>query len=171
MPASHALARLAAAMATPPAEDVAAAAAEGTSEEELAMAAAMAVPPALSSALLELLADKVLEVRVSALHAIKTMCKLRPALLRASSSSLSARAMPAIVQGCQDKRHQPLMSAAQRTLMHVLAVNGWEECTEPPAALRADREAAQYVVDYARKSYKRLAALESEAEHSDEDPI
>lgn len=111
-------------------------------------------------------------MRISALHALKTLCKLCPALLRASDHALAVGAMPAIVQACQDKRHQPLSSAAQRTLMHLLAVSGWAECgTEPPAPLRADKESGAYVVDYARKSYRRLAGLESEAEHSDEDPI
>ena len=111
------------------------------------------------------------QVRISALHALKTVCKLRPAMLRASGCAFAAATVPAVVSGCQNTRHQPLHSAAQRTLMHVLTVCGWSDAAEPPAELKGQADAAAYVVDFARKSHRRLAALESEAEHSDDDPV
>ena len=113
---------------------------------------------------------QVLEVRTSALHAIKTLCKKRPLLLRVSSGKFAALLAPGVVGGCQDARHMPVQSAAKRTMMHLLGATGWAADVELSAAqLRADGASAQYVAEFAKRSYKRLAGIESELELSDED--
>jgi hypothetical protein len=170
MPASHALVRVAVNMAEPAAEDVADAATEGAEPEELALASAMAVPPSLYGLLVELLADDVLEVRVSALHALKTMCKLRPALLRASGCKLAGLVLPGIAQNCQDSRRMQVSGAAKRTMMHVLAVVGWCSPEEVAQHLPRSNEAAAYTAEFVKKTFARIAGTESEeGELSDAD--
>ena len=169
MPAAHALARLAAAMASPAAEDVAATEAEGGSLEELEEATAGAVPASLHELLASLLDDKVMEVRISAYHAIKTLCKLRPALLRADGGKVAMLLTPHITPGVQDARHLQVKSAAQRTLMHVCNVMGWSDEAQPERLARVNREASAVLGEFVKRTHKRLAGLESEAEHSDED--
>jgi len=162
MPAAHALARVAVHMAEPAAEDVAATEAEGADPEELALASAMAVPPSLHELFTALLGDQVLEVRISTLHALKTICKLRPALLRASNGKLAALVLPSIAKNCLDSRHMQVSGAAKRTLMHVL--------TRLEDLPRLDNETATYVADFTNRSVKRIAGVESEeGELSDED--
>ena len=171
-PVAHALARLAAAMATPAKEDVAETEAEGGDIEELEQATSAAVPQALHDLLVALLNDKVMEVRISATHAVKTLCKLRAPLLRAASCRVGCvLAAPIITLGCNDTRHLQVKSAAQRTLMHLANVCGWSEASPPPDLASVDRAAADYVANFAKPSgtMRRLAGLESEAEYSDVD--
>ena len=168
-PAAHALARLAAAMATPSAEDIAETEAEGGSIEELAEAIAGAVPESLHNLLVSLLDDKVMEVRCSALRAVKTLCKLQPALLRAGQQKLAVLLAKHICPGCQDARHMQVKNAAQRTLMHLATVCGWTEPEPPERLLRAHKESAVYVAEFAKRTLGRLSGLESEPEHSDEE--
>jgi len=171
-PAAHALARLAASMATPPPEAIAETEAEGGSLEELAQATSAAVPPALHELLVALLNDKVMEVRISAIHAVKTLCKLGGPLLRAADCRLGCMLVAPIVNlGCQDGRHLQVKSAAQRTLVHLTYVCGWNDGTLLAPLARFDRSAAEYVVNFVKPNgtMRRLAALESEAEYSDVD--
>lgn len=115
---------------------------------------------------------QVMEVRISATRAVKTLCKLRPPLLRASESHVAALlASPIIALGCNDTRHLPVKSAAQRTLMHVCFVCGWVEAVPPPDLLKVDRAAAEYVANFAKPTgtMRRLAGLESEVEYSDQE--
>jgi len=170
-PASHALSRLAAHMATPAPEDVAETEAEGGDMEELAQVTSAAVPTALVELLVELLNDKVMEVRISATRAIKTLCKLRPPLLRAGECRVGCLfALPIIALGCSDTRHLQVKSAAQRTLMHICHVCGWVEAAPSPL-VRMDQAAADYVVNFTRANgtMRRLNGLESEADTSDVD--
>ena len=168
-PASHGLARLAAAMATPAPEDVKEVEAEGASVEDLAQATAAAVPASVGELLAALLADKVMEVRMSALHAVKTLCKLQPPLLRASGCRLARVLAPGIVSNCQDKRHMQVEAAAKRTLMHLALTCGWTEPEIPDALLRTDKESGTFIAEFAKRTLKRLSGLESEAEYSDEE--
>lgn len=164
MPASHALSRVAVHMAEPLADDVAAAEAEGAELDELALASAMAVPPSLHELLVALLDDKVLEVRISALHAIKTMCKLRPALLRASNSKVGNLLLPGIAQNCQDSRHMHVSGAAKRTLMHLLSRLEWTspEKVNEHMPRTGYGEAVTYVAEFTKRSLPRIAGTESE---------
>ena len=171
-PAAHALARLASHMATPAAEDIAETEAEGGDIEELAQATSAAVPHAIYDLLVALLNDKVMEVRTSAMRAVKALCKLRPPLLRAADCHVaSIFAVPIIALGCGDNRHLPVNNAAQRTLMHICNVCGWTENLAPPELEKVDRTAAEYVANFAKATgtMRRLAGLESEAEYSDVD--
>ena len=69
----------------------------------------------------------------------------------------------------QDARHLQVKSAAQRTLMHVCMVMDWAEGRQPENFARVAREASVVLDEFTKRTYKRLAGLESEAEHSDED--
>ena len=168
-PAAHALARLAAAMATPSCEDIAETEAEGGSLDALAEAIAGAVPASLHQLLGLLLEDKVMEVRISALHAVKTLCKLRPALLRANDFQLAHLLVPKIVSGCQDARNHAVKSAAQRTLMHLSKACNWVTPEPPERLLRVHKESAMHIAEFAKRTLQRLATLESENEMSDVD--
>ena len=172
-PAAHALARLAAAMATPTTEDIAQTQAEGGDLEELGQATSAAVPTAVHDLLVALLNDKVMEVRLSAMHAVKTLCKLRPPLLRAANRHAACLySSPIITLGCNDNRHLPVKSAAQRTLMHLCTVCGWVDAVAPTELAAIDQAAADYVANFVKTNgaMRRLAGLESEAEYSDCDP-
>jgi len=164
-PACHGLARVAAAMAEPDAEDLEAAEDEGTDVKQLAETYAVAVPPTVFELLEALLTDAVLEVRISALHAVKKLCTLRPALLTAQDCRLAIAFTPHIISGCQDRRHMQVHTAAQRTMMHVVLTCDWSEA--PSEGLQKD--AREYVRDFASRTLKHLASLQSEAEHSDEE--
>ena len=110
------------------------------------------------------------QVRMSALHAVKKLSKLRPVLLRAPTCNFARALVPGVLSGCQDKRHVQVVSAAQRALMHVLhACGDGDEPRVPTEQLGAEHATA--CADFLRGStYKRIKPLESEAEHSDEDP-
>eukprot|EP00966_Prymnesium_polylepis_P082005 1899901-Prymnesium_polylepis.1 len=149
-PSAHCLARVAAAMAEPEPEDVAATEAEGGDPEELAQAVAAAVPAGLAAALGGLLADRVLEVRLSALHAVKTLAKLRPSLLRAAECRVGCGLLGGVLACLQDKRNVMVASAAQRCLMHLALCCGWSE-THPPSAAAVGNEASAAVGEFARK--------------------
>ena len=140
--------------------------AEGQTREALAQAAAAAVPAQLPQLLAALLADPVLEVRMSALHACKTVSKLAPPLLRASGGAIGRALLPGIVVTCKDKRHMQAQTVAQRALLHVLSACGWVENKAP----QLDSETASFVADFASKKARRLAMQDSEAEGSDIDP-
>ena len=77
--------------------------------------------------------------------------------------------MPIIALGCNDTRHVPVKTAAQRTLMHLCETCGWVQAEPPVALVMVDRVAADYVVNFtkANGTMRRLAGLESEAEDSD----
>lgn len=169
MCAAHALARVAALMATPLAEDLAAAQEEGSSVEDLADAVAAGVPSSVHEAFAELLLDKVLEVRISALHALKTLCKLRPAVPRGTGFALARRVLPCLVSGCADTRTHAKL-AAQRTLMHLLTACGWASAPEGAARGGADTASADFAADFVRRTLPRVSSLESEEELSDADP-
>lgn len=156
---------MAAAMAEPDAEDLEAAEAEGANVRQLEETCVAAVPPAVFDLLEALLADAVLEVRISALHAVKKLCTLRPALLTAQDCRLAIAFTPHIISGCQDRRHMQVHTAAQRTMMHVVLTCDWSEA--PSEGLQKD--AREYVRDFASRTLKHLASLQSEAEHSDEE--
>ena len=157
-PAAHALARLAAAMAAPAPEDVQATKDEGGSVEELEQAMAAAVPPSVPELLAALLADKVMEVRISALHAVKTLCKARPALLRAGECKIACGLAPGIVAACNERTKMQVTSAAMRTLMHLCGVCGWTDGAPPPVLHRAHIESANYVAEFTKRTYKGCAA-------------
>ena len=125
------------------------------------------MPASFAELLGSLLADKVLEVRTSALHALKTLAKLRPALLRSSAAKLTAALLPAVVAACHDSRHMTVQGAAKRTMMHLVGVCGWEDAELASSQLRADPQSAQYCAEFVKRSYRRLAGLESEVELSD----
>lgn len=135
--------------------------------EELAQASAAAVPARVYTSLGTLLQDKVLEVRISALHAAKTLCKLRPALLRASDGRACAHLLPGVLACLADKRNVMVGSAAKRTLMHLAIACGWSASIGPTTP----KEASEVVVEFCRKHLSKLAGQESEAEHSDEEPV
>ena len=67
-----------------------------------------------------------------------------------------------------------LQGGGQRTLMHVLRAVGWTapESLPPggggPGRLQPDARSA--ADEFLRRSYKRIRAMESEEERSDEDP-
>ena len=107
-------------------------------------------------------------MRISTLHAIKTICKQRPVLLRATGCRLACQLLPGIVSGCQDARRLQIQSPAKRTLMHLVTTCGWAEPSSP-GPRGVDGESTSYVADFARRSLKRLAAIESEVELSDVD--
>ena len=72
----------------------------------------------LHELLVSLLHDQVMEVRISATRAVKTICKHGGPLLRASGCHVACLlAAPIITLGCNDSRHLQVKSAAQRTLM------------------------------------------------------
>ena len=73
--------------------------------------------------------------------------------------------------GCNDTRHLPVKTAAQRTLMHICFTCGWTEAVAPPELAKVDRVAADYVANFAKSNgtLRRLAGLESEVEDSDVD--
>ena len=103
------------------------------------------------------------------MHALKTICKLRPQLMRAGGCKLAGHVAPGIASGCQDARHMQVASAAKRTLMHICLSCYWVD-GEPPVPLRSQGDTATCVGEFARRSLKRLAGIESEAgEVSDAD--
>ncbi|KAL1515351.1 hypothetical protein AB1Y20_001981 [Prymnesium parvum] len=168
-PACHALVRIAAAMAEPEAEDVAATEEEGGDLHELALVSAAAVPAGVYHMLAQLLADRVLEVRMSALHSIKTLCKLRPAVLCASGCRVATELLPGILACLGEKRNVMIVSAAQRCLMHVVLSCNWSE-ENPPSVAAVGKDALATTEAFIRKHLKKMIGQESEAEHSDEEP-
>ena len=111
-PAARSLARIAAAMAEPsPADGDAAAGGDEAADEALAEAAAAAVPESVPAAL-ALLGDRVVEVRCSALHALKRLYRLRPALVRARRCALPKAMLGAVAAACADKRSASPPTAA-----------------------------------------------------------
>ena len=161
------LARIAA-MAGPE-EDDGGDAGGGGDLEELAQASAAAVPASVYGGLAMLLTDRGLEVRISALHAVKTLCKLRPALLRAGdrrvATHFAGRARVPCRQGQRD-----VNSAAQRCMMHLVLCCHWSE-SAPPSSAAVGKDASTAVSEFCRKHFKKLVGQESEAEHSDEEPV
>ena len=164
-PAAHSLARIAAAMAEPPPADGDGDAAGGdeAADEALAEAAAAAVPESVPAALAALLGDRVVEVRCSALHALKRLCRLRPALVRARRCALPKAMLGAVAAACADKRSALAANGAQRTMLALALACGWTDGERAPAEL-ADTEHGGFVADYARRHLKRQREMDSEAD-------
>jgi len=161
-PATHALARVAAAMAEPHPDDV-----DELGVEEAARVAAAAVPAQLLSALGTTLLDRALDVRQSAVHAVKTLARLRPSLFNGNGVNLPSQIIANLATACQDKRNTLLQNAAQRSMMHVVAACGWGTPDKVPRGAALPTEASIYCADFLRRSAKRIAAMDSEAEDSD----
>ena len=110
------------------------------------------------------------QVRLSALHAVKRLCKLRPVLLSASTCGFARTLLPGVLNGLQDKRHVHIMMAAQRTMMHVLRACGDARAPRVPTE-QLSADVATSCADFLKGStHRRIKTLESEAEISDDDP-
>jgi len=173
-PASHALARIIAAFGEPDFED--AAEVEGGDEQqaiELAQAAALGVPRGAVQALSRLLADSSSDVRLSACHAVKKLARLRPSVMSANTGAVGGDLLTAVAAAAQVKQNTLLQSGAQRTFMHLLTACGWTAIESlPPSGGGVGRlkpEARSAAEDFLRRSYRRIRAMDSEDEHSDED--
>ena len=156
-PAAHSLARIAAAMAEPPPADGGDGGAGGgeAADEALAEAAAAAVPESVPAALAALLGDRVVEVRCSALHALKRLCRLRPALVRARRCALPKAMLGAVAAACADKRSALAANGARRETMLARALAcGWTDGEQRPPDAGRHR---------ARRLRRRLRAPPPEA--------
>jgi len=138
--------------------------------ERLLQAACGGVPPRLLELLSLLLADKVVEVRTSAVHAVKRLSRLQPPLFRANGGAAVSALIKNLAPLTLDKRNTHVQTAAQRSMMHCLSAAGW---TNPEGLPRQQLggECTNTCADFLRRSYKRMLAMESDAEGSDEDPI
>ena len=166
--AAHALARVASAMAEPEAADVADATSAGEIET-LARAVAAGAAPSAFGALACLVGDADGDVRLSALHAIKRLCRLRPVLLRIGPA-LGALS-PAVAAQAADRRRSHLQYAAQRCLVVLLSAAAIDSAERLAAEEHAPKgKDAAAVNDFLAKHFKRIRAMESEGEGSDVDP-
>jgi len=110
------------------------------------------------------------EVRTSAVHAAKRLSRLQPPLFRANGGAVVTSLIKNLAPLTLDKRNTHVQTAAQRSMMHCLSAAGW---TNPEGLPRQQLggECTNTCADFLRRSYKRMLAMESDAEGSDEDPI
>ena len=89
--------------------------------------------------------------------------------MRAEGAGVARDVAPGVVSCREDKRHVQNQTAAWRTMLHMLRAAGGAGAPCVPAGLGPDA-AAQFADFLKGSTYRRIAPLESDAEHSADDP-
>ena len=120
------------------------------------------MPESVPAALAALLGDRVVEVRCSALHALKRLCRLRPALVRARRCAAEGDAR----RRRGGVRRQAPRPRRQRRAADDARARARVRLDRRRARARelADTEHGGFVADYARRHLKRQREMDSEAD-------